>query len=229
MKITQEHMDKFNEFIEQNILKYPAPVIRFIMDNFDKKIKTIEGIDIVNQVYDELGFLSDENNIYISFLNIVSRYHSLDGNILQVGGGYIPALSKHIATQQLKIGRGTITVYDSKLIIKNYKGIILIKRNLTKKDDLSPYDSIVGLFMRDDAETIIEQAFKYNKDYSIGLCGCVPKNPHLQKHILSTQEWYEYIISKAERMKRKKDELYIDCLNSQYGETSIITKVKRHL
>lgn len=127
------------------------------------------------EIYDELGLIPDKENYYITFLNELEKYYKLDCNILEIGGGNIPSLAKRIAKKQIKIGSGTITVFDEELaFFKNdYSNLKLQKENLNENSNIKSYDLVISLFPCTATFLTIYKALEYNKDFFIGLCDCI--------------------------------------------------------
>ena len=53
--------------------------------------------DVLRQIYDEVGLLPEENNMYSGFVSLLEKNFNLDTNIVEVAGGVIPVLAKKIA------------------------------------------------------------------------------------------------------------------------------------
>lgn len=126
--------------------------------------------NIARQVYDELGLLSDDNNLYLGFLNLLQGIHNIeDKHILEVGGGVIPRLGKRILKLQNK---GLITIYDPKLnsYEKSTSKFILKREKFHSNTDVSEADLLVGLMPCEAAFDIVDSATKNRKDFVIALC-----------------------------------------------------------
>lgn len=87
------------------------------------------------QVYDELSLVPDNSNYYVYFIDQLKQNFDIRCNIVDIGGGYIPRVAKRLAIEQIKMGRGNITVYDPRLIEKDQSIIILscVKTILRKR------------------------------------------------------------------------------------------------
>ena len=141
---------------------------------------TIYGIpSVCLQLYDELGLLPDDINLYKEFARMIDEQFNIkDKNIIEVGGGNIPCLGKRIELMQ---DRGTITVYDPNLYIsneyknlseeeKNNRKLKLINRRFTPLVNARNSDIIIGLLPCGSSSTIIKSAVRYNKDFMVALC-----------------------------------------------------------
>lgn len=162
---------------------------------------------IVLQVYDELGLLPDDKNIYIKFIELLnSEFDIKNKNIVEVGGGYIPRLGKRIALMQ---NRGTITVYDPNLYITNNEGkriedykefpnLKLVKRRFYPISNVDDADIIVGLMPCGAVESITKSAIRHNKDFMVVMCDeCNPQE--LFDPIEEDADWKMQFIERLDR------------------------------
>lgn len=151
--------DLFNDYERKNII------------NYSKKIIDGEFIPtLVTEVYDELGIIKDEYNIYLAFINILERAFTIKNkHILEVGGGVIPSLAKKITLRQEK---GTITIYDPRLSIyeSSTSKMKLVREKFTLETDVSKYNLLMGFMPCKAAEIIIDSAINNNKDFIVALC-----------------------------------------------------------
>ena len=125
---------------------------------------------VVSQVYDELNLLPDDRNIYKEFLKLLdSEFKIKDKNIIEIGGGNIPRLAIRIASMQEK---GTITVYDPNLYMKNYlyNNLKLKKEKFSTLTNTKNIDILIGLMPCGATDKIVKSAIKNNKDFMIALC-----------------------------------------------------------
>ncbi len=125
--------------------------------------------DILRQILTELELIKDEDNAYLQFTNLIEKTFGLEKNIVEIGGGIIPSLSKIIALKQKK---GTITVYDPRLIKEGkFNNLILKKDKFTVKTNVSNVSLFIGFMPKNATELIINKACMENKDFIITLCG----------------------------------------------------------
>lgn len=122
----------------------------------------------LEQIYDELGLRSPEVNIYLKFCQLLKEIFGLEQKILEVAGGKIPSLARYIAICQNK---GTITVMDPELIIKNYllTNMILKKEAFTSKTSLKDCELLIGLMPLKLNILMIKKACQENKNFMIAL------------------------------------------------------------
>ncbi len=132
--------------------------------------KEVYFTDVIREIYDELGLIPDDKNIFEAFLKLLEQVHGIEGrNIIEVGGGTIPTLGRRI---HLKQKTGTITVYDPR-IGKDIKGddrFILKREPFTNKTKLGNADLIIGLMPCKGAEPLLEQAVKHKIDFMLWFC-----------------------------------------------------------
>ena len=125
--------------------------------------------DILRQILCELNLMEDKDNAYLEFANLIEKIYGLDKNIVEVGGGIIPSLSKIIALKQKK---GTITVYDPRLIEETTMPNLITKKEKFTLNTLVPNANLfIGFMPQKATETIIEKACLEQKDFIITLCG----------------------------------------------------------
>lgn len=162
-------------------------------------------IDIMREIYDELGIIPDEKNMYIVFLKIMEEVFGIDGkHIVEVGGGILPRLGKRIHLQQKK---GSITVYDPRLghDIEGEESFILKREQFTRDTPLKKEtDLIVGLMPCKGAEALLDQALKNNIDFLLWLCEGGPHGDYFD-YFEDDEEWLSSTIQYAKRGVESKD------------------------
>lgn len=169
-------MDKFiNDTIPKviNIFeKYPGVYSKEERDHIIKNIGWINSNNyygyLLREIYDELGIIDDKDNLYIGFIEMLKKEFGLDKNILEVGGGILPRLSKRISLQQKN---GSITVYDPRLAYTktNNDRFKLIKEKFTIDKLPEECDLIIGVQPYGGTKTIVETACLNNIDFMIAL------------------------------------------------------------
>ena len=155
--------------------------------------------DIVRQVYDELGFIKDENNIYVGFIDLLDNIFKIgDKRIIEVGGGVLPRTGKRISLMQ---NSGRITVYDPLLSIyeKNRNNLILKRELFTNSMSTGDNNLMIGLMPCEAAQIIIESAAKHNLDFMIALCEGGPHGDYFD-YFESDNDWLNSIIYYADAM-----------------------------
>lgn len=208
---------KFKLYMEKYGYLYPDFALEYIFDTFGDDLASNSRTDIMNQIYAEIGLLPDANNIYKRFMTVLNNEHNLGCNILEIGGGFFPIMAKYIDETQQKIGKGSITVYDPRLVTKKLGNIKLIKENFTYFDSMRKYDLIVGIMPCDATELIIKKATDEKKAFFVALCGCTHfSHWHNPFRMPTSEDWCEYICSKAKDMLDEKSELSINYLDLEF-------------
>lgn len=178
---------KVNRFLEENKHGYNDRELEFIRSNWvhflDKKFQ----VDILRQMYSELGFMDDKEDIYHAFIKILEENFDIDTDIIEVGGGRIPSLAKRIALKQKK---GTITVYDPNLISTDspYPNMILRQQPFTLQTPVKEDQLIIGFMPCEATEKIIYNAKKNNAHFLIALCEGGPHGDEFD-YFESEDEW----------------------------------------
>lgn len=137
-------LELLREYLNLYQAMYFPEAIEFIEDNFEEMILDKDKTDIVNQIYAELGLLPDEYNYYLGFAKIIGEKYGFKCNILEIGAGFFPILSKYIDLYQQELGCGTITTFDTKLVTSKLGNIKLHKEAFTEDMDVSNYDLIIA-------------------------------------------------------------------------------------
>lgn len=178
---------KVNRFLEENKHGYNDRELEFIRSNWvhflDKKFQ----VDILRQMYSELGFMDDKEDIYHAFIKILEENFDIDTDIIEVGGGRIPSLAKRIALKQKK---GTITVYDPNLISTDspYPNMVLRQQPFTLQTPVKEDQLIIGFMPCEATEKIIYNAKKNNAHFLIALCEGGPHGDEFD-YFESEDEW----------------------------------------
>lgn len=178
---------KVNRFLEENKHGYNDRELEFIRSNWvhflDKKFQ----VDILRQMYSELGFMDDKEDIYHAFIKILEENFDIDTDIIEVGGGRIPSLAKRIALKQKK---GTITVYDPNLIstASPYPNMVLRQQPFTLQTPVKEDQLIIGFMPCEATEKIIYNAKKNNAHFLIALCEGGPHGDEFD-YFESEDEW----------------------------------------
>ena len=160
---------QIDKFLREHANHYTQEEKEFILKNcaWGKKSPLVP--DILRQIYDELDMLDPDKNIYEGFVNLLEENFDIDRNIVEIGGGKIPSLAKKIALRQTK---GTITVYDDKLITTEspFPNLSLEKRRLKSNEILKDADLIMGFMPCEGTQIAIELAKKNQLDFMIAFC-----------------------------------------------------------
>ena len=170
---------------------------KFILSSPTKSSK-IFLYDVVRQVFDELGFIDEQDNVYSGFINIIEKEFGLEKNIVEVGGGVVPSLATKIALKQKK---GTITVYDPRLIETLHQDIpnLVLKKELFTKETKDEKANLYIAFMPCEAtQQIIETVGLNQQDFIIAACEGGPHG-EMFDYFESDEEWLHSMLWYARR------------------------------
>ena len=214
---------KFAAFKEKYAQSYRKQAWEYIEENFFTSIDSDETPDILMQIYSELGITPKSGNFYRKHLNLIKKLFPIDGNVIEIASGRIPALANMLAKEQLRIGKGTITIYEPLLIemTPKHPNMELHQEYFNHETDVSKADLLVGVMPCEVTETILESAISNDKDFYVAMCGCVHSpmaSMYPFGYDISPEYYQEEVISKAEMLLKK------------YGENSTleVTRLKNH-
>ncbi len=184
--------------------------LKYIEDTFGKK----NALSILRQIYASVGALNESENEYLNVFNFLQKHYNLNGNILEIGGGYYPALASYIDKYQRKIGCGTITVIDPELGVSKLGSIKLYKEIFNKQDDISSYDLIISQAPCLMLDEITQAAIQKNKEFFVTLCKCVIDKYPYMIDFYSDDYGFENIqnkkFSEMKKLNGENKELIID-------------------
>jgi len=186
-KFLKEHPDYFNKGEQSSIEYYSSK------KNDEAYLK-----DVTREIYDELGLIPEDKNIYIAFIELIKQVFGLDNkNIVEVGGGIIPRLAERIKLQQKN---GTITVYDPRLAkdIDDTEGMKLKREQFSSATDIPDANLLIGLMPCEGATPLIMQATKKQIDFILWLCEGGPHGEPFDFYE-SDEEWIASTIHTARR------------------------------
>lgn len=142
------------------------------------------------QIYEAAGLIRPSCSVYKNMYDLIRREFNLKRDVVEIGSGIFPLLGHSLREYQLKIGGGTVTVYDSR-VWKGYPTKAkLVNRYFNDKIKLEKSSLLVGLFPCEATEMIIKRALKENLDFCIALCGC----NHSNDPSLTTREYHGILI-----------------------------------
>lgn len=172
--ISPESIDKYTKRFELYMKKYgllyEEQEREFIKANFLNSYFA-EGIDIdiMNQVYETIGLFDNYPNLYKANLKYLMECYDINTDILEVGGGYVPAFAKKMNDKQKS---GSVSVMDPSLIVSSYGNLKLYRENFTEMTDVSKFKLLVGIQPCDATLPMIKSANKNDLDMYMMLCGC---------------------------------------------------------
>jgi len=203
-------LNKFKLFKEKYQHSYSEEAWKYIEENFLKEIHGKEAPDILMQVYSELDIYPSPAVFYKRHLELIKKHFPITGNVLEIGSGRIPAFANLLASEQLKLGKGTVTIYEPLLVemTPKHSNITIHKEEFTPSTDVKPYDLITGILPCDVTETILESAIENQKDFYVAMCGCVhsPLSYFYGFYGTSPQLYQEEVIEKAKSLVKQYDD-----------------------
>ena len=211
-----ELQSKYNALLNEYSSSMDKRALAYIRENFWKLKDSYEMPDILMQVYSELGILKD--NVYLKHLEKIKNIFDINCNVLEIGGGMLPAFSNILAREQLRIGNGTVTVYDRLLATTKPKhpNMKLIKDEFTLKSDIKSFDLVLGIMPCDATEIMIQKVCEARKNFYLFMCGCNHFDfPQMLMYGSSSESYQRYIIKFANELI--DGEIGIDTFENSYG------------
>lgn len=165
---------KFKEFLNQYAKCYSEDIVSIIQENFWRYQNELTTFDVLMQIYQELGIYEGRASYYNYHLDKIGHLFNINSNIADIGAGCFPSFSNMIAHSQLKLGQGTVSVFDPNLVTisPKYKNMRLYKKEFNFQMNVSNYDLLIGLLPCNATEEIIKSAIMNDKDFYISMCGC---------------------------------------------------------
>lgn len=194
----KEIFDIVSRFLIEHPQDYSKEEQKLILNNCLWGRHSSVVTDILRQIYDELNLLEEDKNVYNQFLHVLEQKFSINTDIVEIGGGRIPNLSKKIALRQTS---GTITTYDNQLIIPQISipNWTLVKRRLLPNEQLKA-KLLIGFMPCEGTETAISLVKENHLDFMIALCGGVC---HSEGSFLTPEEWASSMIYDAKQAARE--------------------------
>lgn len=215
VKNTKQMKILFDSFLNKYSKNYDPYVLSYIKHFFWKEMGNNVNPPELLQVYSELGIYDLNDNPYQAHLNNLRKYFDIKCNVLDIASGAMPAFANLLAKEQLKLGSGTVTIYEPSLVIDKakYPNMRLNRKKFSSKIDISDFDLITGILPCEVTEDILKSACMYQKLFYVAMCGCV----HFEYEI--DYEYYQqYIIDTTKKYLEEfnNGELVIDRLENKY-------------
>lgn len=187
------------KFLKVHEKDYTDSEKEFILRNYAWGMRNSLVPDILRQIYDELNLVEESKNIYNGFLDLLAEHFDINQNIVEIGGGNIPSLGKKLALRQK---RGSVTVYDDKLITTNtdMPNLTLIKRRLSSSENLPKTDMIIGFMPCEGTQTAIQLAQNNKLDFMIAFC---EGSCHKDTLFSSSEDWELSMLYEARKASEK--------------------------
>ncbi len=204
-----------NQYLQKYGQYYSKDAKSFIEQEFFHLLDSDIAPDILMQLYAKFKVLPKEKDIYYRFTDWIDKQYHIDKNILEIGGGYYPMLAKNISERQVKLQKGTITVYDPLLVTTKLENIKLYKTPFINKTDISSYDLLVGISPCEATRTMIQSAIEYRKEFFIALCGCTHFDFYELSYIYGSYEemykkWLETVYLLAKEQEKNGFKIYME-------------------
>lgn len=217
-----DYLKKYSNLFSDYELSY---ILSYINGNYFS-LETMP--TILKEIYDELGILDDDINIYLGFIKMIDKeFGVIDKNIIEVGGGFLPRLGERIASMQ---DSGTITVYDPRLSIykKDTEKLKLVRKRFTKNSSVDNIDLMLGLMPCKATEIILDTAIDNNIDFMIALCEGGLHGDE-DDYFEDEDEWIHSLLCsvRVELQKRKMGDLEIQYMK-KYGSKYPVIYNKRY-
>lgn len=207
----QEYKKNYEHFYSEKAKQY-------IEDNFFKEAYKTSNMDILMQLYSELGLDIGKHTFYDEHLERINSIFGLDKDIIEVASGYIPAFANKIAKKQLALNRGTITIYEPELFEEKakYSNMTIHKEKFTEQTKINKDSLGIGILPCDATEAMIRNFCKNNMDFYIAMCNC----NHKSNNIFPTYQYQNKMVALAESLLEKysnnQKELKIDYLDDEF-------------
>ena len=166
--------EAYNIYKEKYEQFYNEQRRKFIENHFFRDIEKKESADILMQLYSELGLDEGRVTFYNAHIEKLKSIFGLDRDIVEVGAGFIPAVANKIATYQLLINKGTITIYEPHLLYhkSKYPNMVIHKEKFTEKTIINKNALGIGILPCEATEVIFRNFCKNKMDFYIALCDC---------------------------------------------------------
>ena len=205
MRVNPKLQKKFARFKDKYANQYSLEAWEYIENHFFEDIHSNEVPDILMQVYEELGIFPSGGMFYHKHLKLLKQLFPIDGNIVEIGSGRIPAFANLLAKEQMQIGKGTITLYEPLLVEleAKYPNMTLHKEYFNENTDINNSDLVVGIMPCEATESILANAIKSKKDFYVAMCGCVHsplQSMYMFGYGTSPEIYQQQVIEKAQTL-----------------------------
>ena len=172
--IDPEIQEKFLKFKEKYQHMYKKAEWDYIEYYFFKEMNYPAAPNQLMQIYGKLDIHPSAADFYRKHLNLIRDLFPIDGNVVEVGSGNFPIFAEELANEQLKLGKGTVTLYEPVLfdMTPKHPNMTLHKEEFTEQTDLTGADLVIGIHPCKATWAIMENAIKHKKDFYIAMCGC---------------------------------------------------------
>ena len=221
LKTPEECEQAVLDYIEKHYCDYTEHERNYIKRNLsylekNKRTLNIRTPHFLRQIYDELGIIPDNENMYHGFVKLLEEKMDINRDVIEVASGIIPNVTRRVALRQKS---GSITSYDPRLTVQTamLPNMTIKREYFTSKTKVKPNSLLFGFMPCEATIDIIESAAINNADFMIGLCegGSRKKNYWLEYE----DEWLGFVNSYANTKFRKRDDVTIETASlSDYGD-----------
>lgn len=192
---------RFNQFKRKYQNKYPESAWEYIEENFWFYIFSTCAPDILMQIYAEIGIEHENGDFYQEHIRRIKSKFDIGCNIVDVGSGLIPSFANQLAYEQLKIKKGTVTIFEPLLLVKRpkHRNMRLHQEEFTENTNIKEFDLLTGIMPCEATEIAIEKACQERKDFYIAMCGCTHFDYYTHGMYISPETYQEYVIDKTQK------------------------------
>lgn len=203
----------YNDYTEQEI-NYTKKNLPYLQKN--KNLATIRTPHFLRQIYDELGIIPDNENMYHGFVRLLEEKMDINRDVIETASGIIPNVARRVALRQKS---GSITSYDPRLTVHTsvLPNMIIKRENFTSKTKVKSNSLLIGFMPCEATIDIIESATINNADFMIGLCeGGSRRNFGWLEY---DDEWLGFVDSYARSRLSKREDVTLETASlSDYGD-----------
>ena len=226
MQSRENPYEKVLSYIREHMEDYTAREIQYMIENYDMGKRTRFAPDVLRQIYDTLGITEEKDNMYRGFVSLLKDHFDINGKIIEVGGGVIPVVAKHIHDAQTT---GSITVYDPRLgkSIESTDNFQIKREKFLETTDVGDATLFIGFMPCQATELIIRKAVENNADFLIALC----EGGHYEyDDYFDEDEWRESMkyLARQELQKKKMGTLEETDLKSFGNPYPVIYSKRRN-
>lgn len=132
---------------------------------------------------------------YYQTMQEIEEAFGLDRDVIEIGCGMFPSLSRLIAKRQQEIGKGTITAYDPELVTKVVDGVKLIRERFTLATPIPKDALIIGRKPCEATAVMINAAAANKSELFLKLCDCnhIPTKNEKDYEGPYRTKWFSYV------------------------------------
>lgn len=202
---------------------YTKEDLEFIKSNFHNYY-SLYGVDTrLAQLYSLFGCFPEQSDPYIGFVDILQKYFDIKTDILDVASGHYPAFGRIVASRQIELDHGTITLYDPNIVCKDnppYPNMKIHKDVFENIPCFSEYSLVTTTLPCTITKEVIDKVVGTDQDLFLALCGCNGHGTFYREfNVGNSVKLYEAITKYAINLckKRGKGEIIVDHLEKSYN------------